>query len=820
MKRKRIWGIAALIVLLFSTLFPMLSVGVQGTDTVSVETTASSEQVLEPEVQPPEQTTEPSQPAATVPPVEQSEEPQANAPPQVTEEGQEAAANSATATVNQTGKVVVRLLDEENNQLRLGNGAFQLTEVSGKYVSIGWTDLNRDLVYDNVPFGTYILEQTDSPIGYQHSGFKVTFEIKEEAALIEYTVTNMKESTAVPVGEIHVISVDDADPAKRLAGACYQLENTATGEIFLDKTAPTDSNGKLVIKNVPAGHYRLTKNGSPEGYTGPTVSFSFPLTLKQIEENDFPTYTFKYTKRTDVGYAAIEYLAAGETTPLAGGEFTLYDAAGNVLEKKKTEQGELLYFRELRPGQRYRIKQTKAPAGYEESTEEQPLFDESFDVTYQALAFRFRVYNKKLSSKSDGKVRVQLYAEGDEKSTIGGAEFSLYDEKGKLVARKVTVAGEDLLFEDLDFGAYTLRETKIPEGYEKQDIQKAFRIDTTAKEIVVKLTNKKLSEQKNTTITGKARDKSTDANEGYAQKNSTIMEEVSYHNAEVGREYTIKTVLMDPLTSQPLLINGVEIHMDKTFTAKKPNGSIDVAISFDSSSLAGKKAVVFVSLTQAAEEAAKHAMINDPNQTITYPAITTKAAGQVAGEKIQIKDTITYDQLVAGQKYTVKGQLMDQTTGLPYQIDGKSVVSEAIFTAETSGIAEVIFEFPTRTLTKRITLVVFEQLFNSNGSLVASHQELSDTNQTVTFDPTKSSDQLNTGSIPSATPSITPEKTTVNHAVEWRYSRQRKQNKAADSTKILPKTGSKQNVLGSMIGFLVVLGGLMIVLRRMKETNI
>ena len=197
MKKKRVWVIAALLLLLTSTFLPMFSAGAQGMDTVSVETTASSsEQVLESDVQPPEQTTEPSQPDAIAPPVEQSDEPQANAPPQVTEESQEAAATSAV--VNQTGKVVVRLLDEEDNQLRLGNGAFQLTEVSGKYVSIGWTDLNRDLVYDNVPFGSYILEQTEPLIGYQHSGFKVTFEITAGATSFEYTVKNKKETISNP----------------------------------------------------------------------------------------------------------------------------------------------------------------------------------------------------------------------------------------------------------------------------------------------------------------------------------------------------------------------------------------------------------------------------------------------------------------------------------------------------------------------------------------------------------------------------------------------------------------------------------------------
>lgn len=907
MKKKKLWVIAALVLLLSSTFLPMLSTGAQETDGSAIETTTtgSSEQVLETEIQPPEQTTEPTQAAAQAQPMEQSEEPQANAPPQVTEESQPAEEEPVVLAVNQTGKITIRLLDQDNNQLQLGNGAFQLTEVSGKYLSVAWSDLNRDLVYENVPFGNYILEQINPPIGYQLSGFKVTLEIKEGATNFEYTVTNKKNQTSLSSGEIHIISVDDADPNKRLAGACYQLENTATGEVIIDKTEPTNSNGELTIKNLPAGNYRLTKNGSPEGYTGPTVSHSFPLTETEIAENKFPIYTFKYTKQTDIGYATIAYLAKGETTFLAGGEFTLYDVDGKVLEQQTTEQGKLLYFKKLQPGQRYRIKQTKAPAGYELSSAENPLFDKTFEVTYQAYEFRFQVYTSKLPDESagkvtikkytegdesvmiegadftlydaagnplatqttkagqalvfnnlaegtyriketkaptgyqepnfseeftiddanssieykvfnqriptvaKGKVRVQLYAEGAEESTIGGAEFTLYDQKGHAIERKVTVAGKELLFENLELGEYTLRETKIPAGYEQQDIQQSISLNAADSEKTIKLTNKKLSVPKKISISGKARDKSTGTNEGYAQKASTILEEVSYQHAEVGKEYTIKTVLMDPATNQPLVVHGKEVRMEKTFTAKKPNGSMDVAISFDSSSLAGKQAFVFVSLYQRDEEVAISSNSAGSTQTITYPVITTKARGQVVGEKVQIKDTVTYDQLVAGQVYTVEGQLMDQATGLPYQVNGKKITSKSTFTAEkTSGTIDVLFEFERSIMTNAVTLVVFEQLFNNQGSLVASHQDLSDTNQTVRLEAE--------AAIPAP---IKTEDTTRSDIVKWHYSWQKEPIKRTASNKTLPKTGSSQQIAWNVAGGLLLAAGMVIAIRRMKRQH-
>lgn len=947
MKRKKLWVVAALIMLLSGSFLPMFNVGAQEVESPAVETTAtsSSEQVLESEVQPPEQEMEPSQPSEEEVPAEQTEaQPQANAPPQVIEdsqptEGQAAAeveAETATETVavqatEVTGRLVIKLFDEGNNQLQLGSGVFHLIEESGKYNGLAWTDLNKDTVYTDLPSGKYTLEQVGAPIGYLLSGFKTTFEMKEGATYFEYTVTNKRDTNPLPMGDIHVISVDKDDPSKRLAGATFTIVNRATGEVFLDESAPTDDNGELAIKNVPAGNYMIYQSDFPEGYTSPTIQISFSLTEKNIAEKDFPEFTYTNIKRTEVGFASIAFLPSDEVKLIAGGEFTLYDADGNVLERKITKNDEVLYFNDLQPGNRYRIKQTKAPEGYEESTEEKPLFDETFDITYQELAVRYTVYNNKLPGKADGKVTiknfaegdesatigdaeftlydadgnvvatqitkggqdlvfaelskgtyriketkapagyhqstfeeefeitqankaveykvfnkkipapagklcVQLYTEGDEKETIGGAEFTLYNGKGETVARKTTIAGEELIFENLDTGIYFLRETKMPEGYEEQFIQKNFDIKTSTSVKTIKITNKKLSTSKNVIITGKARDKSTGGNEGYAQKASTIIEEVSYQNLEVGKEYTIKTVLMDPATNQPVLVNGKEVRVEKTFAAKKPNGTIDVDISFDGSSLAGKSVVVVESLYQAGKEVADDSNIAAPVQTITYPVIATKAAGQLVGENVQIKDTITYNNLVVGQKYTVKGQLMDQVTGLPYQVNGKKVVGEASFTAEKmNGTVVVTFEFAKSALTKATTFVVFEQLFNGKGSLVGDHQEVTDANQMVKLDGTTPVDK------PVSTPTDTPKETpapavpepvkpsdsTVIGKVSWRYSWYRGTKKSvkpvktatAKQVKTLPKTGSHQNTLWILGGFLLIACGVVIASRRIKLTK-
>ena len=189
---------------------------------------------------------------------------------------------------------------------------------------------------------------------------------------------------------------------------------------------------------------------------------------------------------------------------------------------------------------------------------------------------------------------------------------------------------------------------------------------------------------------------------------------------------------MDKATNQPFMVDGKEVRAERTFTAKKPNGTIDLAFTFDGSSLAGKTVVVFETLYLENKEVATHTDIEDADQTVTYPKVGTKASESTIGDTVVIKDLVSYDNLVVGNTYTVKGVLMDKSTGYAYLVDGKKVVGETTFVAgKASGTVEVAFKFAKSALTKKETLVVFEQLFNSKGYLVGTHEDINDNDQTV-----------------------------------------------------------------------------------------
>ena len=103
-----------------------------------------------------------------------------------------------------------------------------------------------------------------------------------------------------------------------------------------------------------------------------------------------------------------------------------------------------------------------------------------------------------------------------------------------------------------------------------------------------------------------------------AKGDITIEDTVSYKNLTVGKEYTIKGILMDKATGKPFLVNGKEVISEVTFTAEKKDGEITVRFTFDGSTVTKQTdIVVFETLYRDGVEIAAHADIEDGGQTVT-----------------------------------------------------------------------------------------------------------------------------------------------------------------------------------------------------------
>ena len=225
----------------------------------------------------------------------------------------------------------------------------------------------------------------------------------------------------------------------------------------------------------------------------------------------------------------------------------------------------------------------------------------------------------------------------------------------------------------------------------------------------------------------------------FADVKMTVVDTVSYKNLVVGQTYTIKGILMDKSTGEPLVIDGKQITSQKVFTADKVNGTVDVEFTFDAVGLGGTQLVVFEELYKGTELLDDHKDINDEGQTVEIVPIEigTKAADKVDGDqnvsedvKMTIIDTVTYKNLTPGKEYVMKGVLMDKSTGEPLLVDGKEVRSELTFTAEEpNGEVQLEFTFDAVGMAGT-TVVVFETLYREEKE-IAVHADIEDKDQTI-----------------------------------------------------------------------------------------
>lgn len=222
------------------------------------------------------------------------------------------------------------------------------------------------------------------------------------------------------------------------------------------------------------------------------------------------------------------------------------------------------------------------------------------------------------------------------------------------------------------------------------------------------------------------------------EKETTIVDIVTYTGLIPGREYTLKGELMDKATGKPIVVNDEEICSEVTFVPQESDGAVEMRFTFDASALQGTEVVVFEHLYRNNKEVAVHADINDEGQTVKFGGISlkTSATGPDGAKKIELAekasiiDVVSYTNLVIGREYTIHGILMDKATAQPILIDGEEVRGSTIFTpTESDGTIEVLYTFDSNAVEGK-TLVVYEYL-EYEGETIASHEDINDIAQTI-----------------------------------------------------------------------------------------
>lgn len=198
--------------------------------------------------------------------------------------------------------------------------------------------------------------------------------------------------------------------------------------------------------------------------------------------------------------------------------------------------------------------------------------------------------------------------------------------------------------------------------------------------------------------------------------------------------------------------------VEKTFTPQVADGSVDVKIKVPVSEVGATDTLVayeYLTCTPAGEdgkpsrggeqaEVARHEDITDEGQSVHMVEVRTIATDKAGGDHDvlaaagqTVTDRVEYRNLVPGREYKVSGTMHivneDGSDGGALKgADGKEVTGEATFTPEQSdGFVYVELAIDASQLAGKKG-VVFEDLYQGEKK-VATHSDLTDESQTVTF---------------------------------------------------------------------------------------
>ena len=488
----------------------------------------------------------------------------------------------------------------------------------------------------------------------------------------------------------------------------------------------TDETGKAVLNDVPIGEYILREENIGEQYVEigdiNVVIYYNEITKKSVENKPKDGY--------------LKVIKTSDSKNLKGFEFEVTGKTWDNKEIKEsytTDENGLIVAK--LPTGTYKIKEINVPSYFKIPTEQEfelnPYYTEDEPLVINIENKYKRGSLRVLKSADDN------YIENIKFSLTGTADCG---EEVNITA--VTNADGYAEFNDLPVGKYTLSELTHNDRY--ITVLDSEQTVEWNKVISVSVNNRLKTGEIQTT----AKDTETGEHYAYANENTKIVDTVAYKDIAANQLYKLTGTIMNKETGEPLLVNNEKVVASKEFISSPTGaGTVDVEFSFNSVDLVGKSIVVFEELSIKDKDdndyvLAVHSNINDDGQTIIFndPKLRTSAHDTVSNNNTAITDTattivdtVTYSDLIVEKEYTVAGTLMVKSSGKELtDSNGNPITASKTFTAEnTDGSIEMEFTFNSSLLAGE-SIVAFERLY-FNGREIATHTDINDGEQTVTF---------------------------------------------------------------------------------------
>ena len=671
---------------------------------------------------------------------------------------------------------------------------------SGSYAKA--TESERDtLVCDEygfaetkeLPYGTYTVHQTK---GWNGTEFIADFDVfvNEDGKTYKYLINNSSLESYVKIVKV------DSETGKQIpyAGAGFQIYNPDGKLVTMKYTYPTvteidtfytNSDGYLITpETLPYGKgYSVVEVQAPYGYILDSTPVYFDITAEKISEENGVTIVKAEKKNTpQKGTITVEKTSEifSNVTAVGGGytdengndvalptiyqpEYSVSGLSGAVFEiyadeNITTPDGTVRYTKDtlvdaITTGEKgtatskqlylgkYRVVETVAPYGTvinpEPHTIELTYSGQNEKVTNTSTSFtndrqkaeidltKVLEQNEKFNIGSNAEIRnvaFGLYADEDLKAANG----TVIPKDGLLEIITCNEKGKATFTTDLPIGSYYVKEISTDSHYilSEKKYPVVFEYagqDTATVHISVNDGEPIENEIIYGTIQGLKIDRETGEN-------------------ITGALFGLFSITETEFTEETAILTS-ESNEEGIFTFENvPYGEYIIRELKPAEGYLPNEENYTVTISEN-KEIIEITIENDKIPELgTTATIDGKKEFTVNGD-ITIDDVVSYKHLTAGKEYTIKGVLMDKSTGKQFLVDGKEVSSEVTFTPETAdGEVTVSFTFDGSAITKDTEIVVFETLYRDETE-IAVHADIEDKDQTVTIHPQPEPEKPQTG---------------------------------------------------------------------------
>ncbi len=678
------------------------------------------------------------------------------------------------------GKIRVTKTDKETDKPIPSGAEFTVTAAEdittpdgtirtekGTVVATLTTDEKGKAETEALYLGKYVVKEIKAPNGYllNPKEFAVTLEYEDQETEIVYGNVTVPDELAK--GKIRVKKTD-AETGNGLSGAEFEIRAkediiTPDGTVKVKAgtvvdTIKTSDKGTAETKELYLGKYEVQETKAPEGYLLNTQKY--PVELIYADQETEIVYG-DVTVPDELAKGQIEILKKDEETGnlLSGAEFTVTAAEdittpdgtlraekGTVVDTIVTDTTGIAKSKELYLG-KYIVKETKQPIGFIRP-------NQTWDVELKYADQKTELVKENLTIKNQPTEIIIDKKETGTDKPLEGVKFVIWNKDKEdpidpgMQHKEIytTDANGKIRLLYLEPGNYAVAEVESIPGYAWDDkiiyeftITEDGRVDGEVSHTIP------VGNDRTEITETNAINVSTGTQDAYAV-DLTVIDTVSMVNLMPNREYKLQLILADAKTGEPLKVkdqpSGDLLTTEKTFTADTSKMDVDMQIEFDASPFAGRTIVVYEYLYQDGVEISKHEDPNDKKQQLYVKdklKLNTTAIDLISGtheaiakKDVTIRDNVDHFGLIAGQEYVLKGILMDQTTGKPLVINGKQITAEKSVQIETAdGTVPIDFTLDASELNNR-SIVVYEYLYH-NGQLIASHEDITDEDQTITF---------------------------------------------------------------------------------------